>query len=135
MFFIDGFSHHVVFRPLLSKCILYGTAFYLWSSVVLVRFDDDSSDSDVTHEPTPIEKAPHRNLHASHERDEHLAEEAEDEEPFFIPLGWSRLQEGEPYASTDPEWQEFVRISADRKKLPKLRGMATISDVLALRPC
>lgn len=93
---------------------------------MLRRFDD---------EPTVDGKAPHRNFHASHERDGDGVEEAEEEGgSFFIPLGWSRLQPGELYTPADPEYQEFVRISSDRKKLQKLRG-ETMSKLLAPRFC
>lgn len=51
----------------------------------------------------------------------------EDEAPLFIPLTWSHLQEGEPYSRSDPEWQQFVQISNDRKRLQKMRDeLATI---------
>jgi hypothetical protein len=40
---------------------------------------------------------------------------------MFIPLGWSRLQQGELYTTSDPEWQEFVKLSKDRKKLALLQ--------------
>jgi hypothetical protein len=50
-------------------------------------------------------------------------DELGEEDGLFIPLTWSWLQEGELYTASDPEWQEFVTISKDRKKLQKLRGM------------
>ncbi|EKV04971.1 hypothetical protein PDIG_82050 [Penicillium digitatum PHI26] len=53
--------------------------------------------------------------------------EVENEGALFIPLAWSRLQQGELYTTSDPEWQEFVKLSKDRKKLQKLRDeLATI---------
>lgn len=44
------------------------------------------------------------------------------EDTFFIPLGWPRLRKGDFYALSDPEWQQFVKISQDSRKLELLRG-------------
>lgn len=88
---------------------------------MLVRFDDDDTHDD--------QKAPEANLEntslqsASRRNDELTEDEVGGGDGLFIPLTWSWLQEGELYTASDPEWQEFVTISKDRKKLQKLRGM------------
>ncbi|CEO58517.1 hypothetical protein PMG11_03236 [Penicillium brasilianum] len=107
------------FRSFLGKFILYGTAFHLWSSFVLVRFDDDDTHDDQTAPETALENA---SLHrAAGGIDELTKEELKEEDRVFIPLTWSWLEEGDLYTASDPEWQEFVSISKDRKKLQKLR--------------
>ncbi|KAJ5628359.1 hypothetical protein N7490_010587 [Penicillium lividum] len=106
-------------RSFFSKCLLYGVAYQLWSSFVLVRFDDDTHDADASPEPT----AEATNLRRSSYGGEGLLEDEEEiGAPLFVPLTWSWLEEGELYAASDPEWQEFVQISKDREKLQKLRG-------------
>lgn len=86
---------------------------------MLVRFDDDSDDAD----PPPVtnseETAPRQTPLGSREI---TGKEVKNEGALFIPLAWSRLQQGELYTASDPEWQEFVKLSKDRKKLQKLRG-------------
>jgi hypothetical protein len=106
-------------RSFVGKFILYGTAFHLWSSFVLVRFDDDDTQDDqVTREAVLENKSLHRETGGIDE----LVEDELEEDRVFIPLTWSWLEEGELYTASDPEWQEFVTISKDRKKLQKLRG-------------
>ncbi|KAJ5166544.1 uncharacterized protein N7482_005325 [Penicillium canariense] len=112
-------------RSFLGKFLLYGTAFHLWSSFVLVRFDDDDTQDD---DPAPKARLEDTGLHRASGGDKQLTEGAlEEDEPVFIPLTWSRLQEGDLYTASDPEWQEFVKIAKDRKKLQNLRDeLATI---------
>jgi hypothetical protein len=111
-------------RSFVTKVLLYGTAFHLWTTFVLVRFDDDPDDTDSTQEPSQV--AARRNLHGGNEHGGGDVEEVEAESPLFIPLGWSWLQEGERYTAADPEWQQFVKISMDRQKLQKLRSEKTL---------
>ncbi|EPS26055.1 hypothetical protein PDE_00991 [Penicillium oxalicum 114-2] len=107
------------FRSFLGKAILYGTAFHLWSSFVLVRFDDDDTQEDKAVAKAGSEtKATTR----AASRADALADEASGEDnSVFIPLTWSWLEESDYYRASDPEWQEFVKISKDKKKLQKLR--------------
>ncbi|KAJ5173978.1 uncharacterized protein N7500_001909 [Penicillium coprophilum] len=104
-------------RSFISKCLLYGTAFHLWSTFVLVRFDDDTDDEDIPPVAKSLETAPGQTSRSGNI----TGKEVENEGALFIPLSWSRLQQGELYAASDPEWQEFVKVSKDRKKLQRLR--------------
>ena len=59
---------------------------------------------------------------------------------LFIPLGPPRHREGDFYSASDPEWQEFVRIAKDDKKMKSLKGgysdfpvpSGAVTDVLTL---
>ncbi|KAL2005012.1 hypothetical protein VTN00DRAFT_2862 [Thermoascus crustaceus] len=54
-------------------------------------------------------------------------EEMNGQDPIFIPLGWPRMRQGELYAPSDAEWQEFVRVARDKQRLHALRDeLATI---------
>ncbi|KAJ5088139.1 hypothetical protein N7456_011755 [Penicillium angulare] len=106
-------------RSFFFKCLLYGVAYQLWSSFVLVRLDDDTHNTDVSLEPTSETTGLRQ---SSPDNEELLEGEGEIEVPLFVPLTWSWLEEGELYAASDPEWQEFVKISKDRAKLQKLRN-------------
>jgi hypothetical protein len=113
-------------RSFFTKFFLYGAAFHLWTSFVLVRFDDDPHD----HDSNPESISGDTDSRRSHPGTDKLTGEERDKDivdgaPMFIPLTWSRLREGELYAASDPEWQAFVQLSKDRKKLSKLRGMFT----------
>jgi hypothetical protein len=105
-------------RKFLSSCLLYGTAFHLWSSFVLLQFDDTLHDVD------EVEESQSGNKRSVKDTDENrqYSEEATDADPIFIPLGWPRLRKGELYVASDPEWKEFAKISRDREKLQALRG-------------
>jgi hypothetical protein len=88
---------------------------------VLVRFDDDEAPEGHTAPESGLENT---SLHRTSGGIDGLTEdELEEAGRVFIPLTWSWLEEGELYTASDPEWQEFVSISKDRKKLQELRGM------------
>ncbi|KAJ5139118.1 uncharacterized protein N7515_003966 [Penicillium bovifimosum] len=109
-------------RSFISKCLLYGAAFHLWSTFVLVRFDDDTDDVDDNDLSTPTASLEQvAACQTSGQSGEAPADDLAKEDALFIPLAWSRLQKGELYTTSDPEWQEFVKLSNDKKKLQQLR--------------
>jgi hypothetical protein len=56
------------------------------------------------------------------EKDRKELEEIEGE-PFFIPCpGFTKMVEPQPYQSTDPEWQTYIKISKDQALLKSIRG-------------
>ncbi|OGM39967.1 hypothetical protein ABOM_011251 [Aspergillus bombycis] len=118
---------HVKFkRPWIRKFFttffIYGAAFHLWSSFVLLQFDNTLDDSDATQEALPGKAGVGENRKDETEgRLKNPASGTIDSDPVFIPLGWPRLHKGELYAASDPEWQEFVKTSRDREKLQYLR--------------
>ncbi|KAE8390662.1 hypothetical protein BDV23DRAFT_154598 [Aspergillus alliaceus] len=112
---------HVKFkRPWIRKFFatffLYGAAFHLWSSFILLQFDDTQDDVDTAQEPPPG-----CDQGSDEESVDNRANETVDSDTVFIPLGLPRLRKGELYAASDPEWQEFVKVSRDREKLQLLR--------------
>ncbi|KAJ6145207.1 hypothetical protein N7470_009102 [Penicillium chermesinum] len=100
------------------RTLFAAAAFYLWSSYLL-RFEDDADDTDTLLPGQVSEASSPRE--ATSTRQNSREDEHNEEGPVFIPLTWSWLEEGELYRSSDPEWQEFVQISKDRRKLQKLR--------------
>ncbi|KAK3987674.1 hypothetical protein QBC44DRAFT_331046 [Cladorrhinum sp. PSN332] len=56
------------------------------------------------------------------ERRKQVAKDGEEEVLLFIPFPLTLEKfDAQPYSGRDPEWQEFVRISKDRKLLNKIR--------------
>lgn len=82
---------------------------------MLVQFDDEKDNED-----TPTEEA--SSSQHSQESNESLGTGSVRKGALFIPLGWSRLQEGEFYAASDPEWQQFRKLSEDPDKIDALKG-------------
>lgn len=116
-------------RSFVKKCFLFGVAFHLWSSLVLLQFDDED---DETQEPL-IEKAS-RGEEESATGSNADTQQSVESDKIFVPLGWPQIHKGELYSASDPEWQEFVRISRDHTKLQSLRDeLASIALTNASR--
>jgi hypothetical protein len=97
---------------------------------VLIRFDDDTDDvddDDLSTATANLDQVAARQT--SGQSGEVPREEIANDDALFIPLAWSRLQKGELYTTSDPEWQEFVKLSNNKKKLQQLRG-----EILILSP-
>ncbi|KAJ5566982.1 hypothetical protein N7535_006288 [Penicillium sp. DV-2018c] len=106
----------------IAKWLTYGVAFHIWCNFVLIRFLDDNDDVDDNDLSTPTTNLDQVAAgQTSGQSGEAPVEELVDGNALFIPLAWSRLQEGELYTTSDPEWQEFVKLSKDQKKLQQLR--------------
>ena len=108
-------------RRVFTAFLLYGTAFHLWSSFVLLQFDAAPEDDDVSRRPSMSEKHARTNKNES-DKDTTGDMEDFDEDPIHIPLSWPRRREGKFYAASDPEWQEFVKLARDHKKIRSLKG-------------
>ena len=105
-------------RKLIGSCLIYGTAFHIWSSLVLLQFD--SADTYTTYEPNPDRRTgPTNNKDANNKQH---TEELDGHDSIFIPLSWPFLQPGKFYAKSDPEWQEFGKIHQDPQKIQALQG-------------
>ncbi|KAK3328789.1 hypothetical protein B0H66DRAFT_596404 [Apodospora peruviana] len=56
------------------------------------------------------------------EEEEEEVDEEEEEEDLFIPLPLTTMRvRPQPYAGTDPEWQEFARVAKDKDLQSKMR--------------
>lgn len=105
-------------RRLVTTCLLYGVAFHVWSSFILLRFDGASEDLD------PLEEM---GVETGEDMSDDEVNEVNEEDPIFIPIGWPRMRQGELYAPSDAEWQEFVKVARDKQRLHALRDeLATI---------
>lgn len=107
-------------RKSLTSLILYGTAFHLWSSFVLVQFDDSSEEAADVSDPNG-KRTRAANYESEADGTDRI-EDSLDEDPVHIPLSWPRRKEGKFYAASDSEWQEFVRVSKDPNKIKTLKG-------------
>ncbi|KAF7593888.1 hypothetical protein BBP40_010699 [Aspergillus hancockii] len=109
-------------RRFFSTFFLYGAAFHLWSSFVILQLDDTLDEVYTIQESLPERESVGKTRDNDRDRSlDHSAEETVDSDPIFIPLGWPQLRKGALYAASDPEWQEFTKISRDREKLQTLR--------------
>ncbi|KAL4780043.1 hypothetical protein BJX76DRAFT_339220 [Aspergillus varians] len=108
------------FRRCASQFFFFGAAAYVWSSLVPVRQDDTSHDVD-SHKNYPERSM---NGYSRADKTQHSIPETPRQshsKTVFIPIGWTRLQEGKFYAASDPEWKTFIQISKDHKKLRALK--------------
>ncbi|KAJ5242348.1 uncharacterized protein N7469_000675 [Penicillium citrinum] len=106
-------------RSFIGKCLLYGAAFHLWSSFVLLRFDDDTQDDESSTQKTIEANDSRESLRRNQGKE---GQQEEDDDLLFIPLSWSRVEEDEVYSTSGPEWQEFCKISGDEEKYKKLKN-------------
>lgn len=104
----------LILRRLVTTCLLYGAAFHVWSSFILLRFDGESEELDSREE---------MGMDTGKDISDGDMEEMNGQDPIFIPLGWPRIRQGELYAPSDAEWQEFVRVARDKQRLHALRGI------------
>ncbi|KAF1975223.1 hypothetical protein BU23DRAFT_552630 [Bimuria novae-zelandiae CBS 107.79] len=58
-------------------------------------------------------------------------EEEDDEGLIFLPTGFSRPRPRRFYRGSDPEWQTFIRLAPDRKRMEKIREelITTVRDL------
>ncbi|KAE8376177.1 hypothetical protein BDV26DRAFT_266091 [Aspergillus bertholletiae] len=109
-------------RKFFTTFLIYGAAFHLWGSFVLLQFDDTLDNADATREAPSKKTDVGENRKNDREGGlENRASGTVGSDPIFIPLGWPRLRKGEQYAASDPEWLEFVKTSRDREKLQYLK--------------
>lgn len=101
----------------MKRCFLYGVAFHLWSSFVLLQFDDEDDETE-----EPLVEGANKGQERMDVGTSADTQESSDSDDMFVPLGWPQIRQGELYAESDPEWQEFVKISRNGEKLQSLKG-------------
>lgn len=50
-----------------------------------------------------------------------------DEDSYFIPLTWAKKLPRSFYKGSDPEWQEFVKVSKDKARHKKIQCMTLLT--------
>lgn len=113
-------------RRFATTCLVYGAAFHLWTSLVYLQFDSEITQGSAEDHVAQKGGATN-NIDRSYSED---GDEEEDDKASFIPLSWPRLCDGELYAPTDPEWETFKQIKADKKRLTALRSTYTTYSLL-----
>ncbi|KAL2824556.1 hypothetical protein BDW59DRAFT_147514 [Aspergillus cavernicola] len=98
-------------RNLLTKCLFYGLALYTCGISDLWPRDDPS-----LHDADTRKSSPKEGTREYSKVDESKQSTHDSFRNRFIPLGWPRLQQSNLYASSDPEWQAFVKISKDNER-------------------
>ncbi|GLB11495.1 hypothetical protein AtubIFM57258_008365 [Aspergillus tubingensis] len=117
-------------RKFIATFFLCGTALHLLTSLAILRFDESLYDTDQSPENLPGLDASSRT--GKFDPDEYVpphSEHAATIQTRFLPLSWPRLQEGNFYVATDPEWQAFRKLALDKNKLSGLKD-ELISAVL-----
>lgn len=71
------------------------------------------------------------NQEAADEAGQEVEEEYEDDEDYddailFLPTGFSRPKPKTFYRGSDPEWQEYRKLAADRPRVEKIRSMRSM---------
>lgn len=120
---IPSFTHKC-FRKFIATFFLCGTALHLFTSLNVLRFDESLYDTDQSPENLPGLDASSRT--GKFDPDEYVpptSEHAATIQTRFLPLSWPRLQEGNFYVATDPEWQAFRKLALDKNKLSGLKGI------------
>lgn len=118
-------------RRFFTTCIVYGAAFHIWSSFVFVRYDGDTDTSEEPDSDRNIHQQRIEKDYENESRDEDQLGIVDDEDVAFVPLSLPLLRPGDFYAVSDPEWQEFAKISRDTEKLRKLKSVCCFAcDVL-----
>lgn len=55
--------------------------------------------------------------------DDHAGHDHDDDASIFIPFQWPQPTTRTFYKQSDPDWQEFVRMSNDEARVNSVRGM------------
>ena len=77
-----------------------------------------------TNKPAATEgKAAKKEEEAEENADDYLVELPDElpEDAIFIPLSWGKRRPPVYYKGTDPEWQNYVKFSHDKKKVNLVR--------------
>jgi hypothetical protein len=102
-------------RRKLFKYSLYGSTFYLaWRAWEAIPVDDEEEDSAAESRPATSHKPQLNPGNATAEKPKGSDGEDEDQPLLiFLPMGFARQKKQVYYKGSDPEWQEFCRISRD----------------------
>ncbi|KAF2730050.1 hypothetical protein EJ04DRAFT_515500 [Polyplosphaeria fusca] len=149
-------------KPLLSRSRIFGTILTIAGTYQFLRWLDQEDDEEVQEREERERKKKTKQLLRQLKRggpglgqgeedgeeveeeegvdDEEEGEDGEDEDDdealLFLPTGFSRAKPQYFYKGSDPEWQEFVRIAPDRKRIEQIRGklVAMVREMAARSP-
>ncbi|KAL4912196.1 hypothetical protein BDW62DRAFT_30736 [Aspergillus aurantiobrunneus] len=108
------------FSRVVTRFLFFGSAAYVWSLLFQLRQGNTAHDVDSRN------YSPERRTlgDSTADKSQHSILETQRQSrsrAIFIPIGWTRLQEGEFYAASDTEWKTFREISKDHKKIRALK--------------
>ncbi|PVI08098.1 hypothetical protein DM02DRAFT_579222 [Periconia macrospinosa] len=118
-------------KPIFTKRRLVGIVFWtacFYASARLLDglLEEEEDEEDQSHPGTAADQGESEEDGDKEEDEDEFEEYEEDEDEeetlFFFPTGLSRLKPQEFYKASDPEWQEFVKIAPDRKRVDKIRA-------------
>ncbi|KAJ4988064.1 hypothetical protein SVAN01_06476 [Stagonosporopsis vannaccii] len=128
-------------RPFLSRQRLvgavaiaiatYGLGHYLGLEVEIEEEEDQDKKpgrwrKHVRKEDGTLEEVDDQEANEEEDEDEDENNEDEDEDEYddailFLPTGFSRRKQTTYYKGSDPEWQEFKKVSGDKKRIERIR--------------
>jgi hypothetical protein len=100
-------------RRILGTFVI-ATAFWTLSRYVSVEVKEVKADESAS-----------ASASAAGEGEEEDDEEDYDDALLFLPTGLSRQRPQTFYKGSDPEWQEYKKLAADRPRLDKIRSMCS----------
>lgn len=107
--------------------IAISAAFYGVSRYISIEVEVEDIEEEVKSR-SPRSGPSINNVEGAEEGGEEVEREEEDDEDYddallFLPTGFSRSKPRRFYKGSDPEWQEFRKVSTDRPRVEKIRSM------------
>jgi len=104
-------------RRRIFQAFVYIAAFYVFQRVVLGPLDD----IDLPEEDTKGARKKQKSKPTPDEVLNGTDEEEDEDDALFIPLGWTTELPRQWYKGSDPEWQDFRKLSQDKGKNNAIR--------------
>ncbi|KAF1959404.1 hypothetical protein CC80DRAFT_440888 [Byssothecium circinans] len=132
-------------RRFFTKPRVVGTAFALggtyaflaWFDGVLEKLELEEEEGAVAGpKKSESDEGAREGREITDAEEDEVDEEEEEEGLIFFPTGFSRPKPKTFYKGSDPEWQEFVKIAPDRKRLDRIRAelVSTIRQLAVNSP-
>jgi hypothetical protein len=108
--------------------VVVGAAFYILGRYLGIEVQVEAVD-EKPQQPRPSAGAIRNGDEESDEAGADEEDDAEDDDAdedvealLFLPTGFSRPKPQTFYRGSDPEWQEFTKLSKDKARAEKIRG-------------
>ncbi|KAF2869524.1 hypothetical protein BDV95DRAFT_577595 [Massariosphaeria phaeospora] len=110
-------------KPFFRRSRLVGLAFCVAGYSALQRALDgeEEAERDQNHANRP-QRRDSSGGEIKNDDEEQEQDEEDEDVLLFLPTGLSRPRPQTYYKGSDPEWQEFIRIAPDRKRMDRLRA-------------